>query len=1372
MALIILSFVEEFQMNVRTVVLVLGLFSVLSTAAGGYLYYTSVRESSLREIEDEIVATNNALRDDIVRLVSFNHDAVKALAGFEQLQEALVDNQNTGTLLQANRALDHFAEGLGYDVCFLIDNLGNAIASSNRNQPDSFVGVNYLFRKYFQDAIQGRPSVELALGLVTRVRGIFVSHPVYLPDGAKPIGVVVIKVSTRELDRVFSRARNMIGLLVNSDGMIFVSSRENWILNLLWRLAPEELARIAETRQFGKGPWNWTGLEKKPDNQAIESSGALYAIQEMSLENCPGWRIVSLYSYNTLSEKIFNPLVGKTGYMAFILCLMVGGAVIVLYTIAQRDIRGRKKSEKDLEKERDKAQLYLDVVGVLVVALNVEGLVVLINRKGCELLGYTEGEILSKNWFDVCVQKEIREEAKGFFDKLLTGVGAPVKYHENPVLTKDGEERVIAFNYSLIRDQTSSVTGVLFSGEDITERKQAEKALSESEERFRRMFENHSAVMVLVELGTGRIIDANYAAEQFYGYTIPKLRSMTAHDINPMPPEELQSLGRAAMSGEENVFFFQHRLASGEIREVEIHTSPIEQNGKQILFSIIHDITDRKIAQDSLLESEQFLRQSEKIARIGGWKANPYTDSLHWTEGVYDILEAPRDYSPGLEEGLKFYTVPYIPILKEALTKTIELGEPFKVEAEVVTTTGRHLWVEVRGLMRVEEGQQPQVIGSFQDITEHKQMEDGLRRTKEEWEETFNAVPDLIAILNNKYELVRVNRAMAERLGLPAEDCIGLTCYKAVHGTDAPPAYCPNSLLLRDGEEHSIEVYVESLGGDYMVTTSPLRDTSGCVVGSVHVAHDIAERKKAEDELRASKQRYKSLYSMMRLMCDNVPDLIWAKDLDRRFLFVNRAVCEKLLLARDTTEPLGKGDMFFVQRERDAHSDNPNWHTFGEICVDSDAVVLGTRKSQRFDEFGNVKGEFLNLDVYKAPFINEQGEMIGTVGCGRDVTETRNLRTQLMRAQKMEAIGTLAGGIAHDFNNLLQVVLGFSGLMIANPSLPDQFRRSIKSINKAALSGADLVSRLLTFARKTETWPTPLNLNDKIIQISELLDRTISKMIQIELRLSKNPALIDADASQIEQIIMNLAVNAGHAMPEGGKLVIETQTVNLDRAYCLIHAEATPGPHILLSVSDTGTGMDKETVERIFEPFFTTKSHGTGTGLGLAMVYGIVKQHAGHTTCYSEPGEGTTFNIYFPAMVDESKPQETAELVVPKGGTETILLVDDDDSVRDVGKEMLLEYGYRVITASNGREALEIYSAERDSISLVILDLLMPMMSGKECLRGLFEIDPKVRILMVSGFVEDGGIRDVLDSGAWGFIGKPFDVPQLLEKIRKIIDEE
>ena len=716
----------------------------------------------------------------------------------------------------------------------------------------------------------------------------------------------------------------------------------------------------------------------------------------------------------------------------------------------------------------------------------------------------------------------------------------------------------------------------------------------------------------------------------------------------------------------------------------------------------------------------------------------------------------------------------------------------------------------MRKLLLVEkprETEQTHVIRvAVSDISARKRMEEELLSVKKEWEQTFNSVPDLIAILNTEHKIVRVNQAMAERLGLDAEDCVGVACYEAVHGTEAPPDYCPHCKLLGDGEEHSVEVHVERLGGDYLVTTSPLRDASGHVFGSVHVARDITERRRAEDSLRESErflkeseekyriifrdapvgmmsvsksgeiieanrrileilgspgleytrkinmitsprmieagiaehyrrsvtegiqadfetlyttkwgkktylrsvvtprfndegevvgcltviedvmqrkiaedslreseQRYKALYSMMRLMCDNVPDLIWAKDLDRRFLFTNKAVCEKLLLARDTEEPVGKDDMFFVKRARESYPDNTDWHTFGEVCIDSDAVVMSTQESQRFDEFGNVKGEFLYLDVYKAPFLNEQGQMIGTVGCGRDVTETKNLRNQLVRAQKMEAIGTLAGGIAHDFNNLLQVIVGYSELIIMNAALPDQFSRGIKAINKAAVNGADLVRRLLTFARKTESVSTALVLNDKIKQIRELLDRTIPKMIQIELKLAKDPTLINADASQVEQIIMNLVVNAGHAMPEGGNLVIETKAVNLDRAYCLVHIEAIPGPYVLLSVSDTGHGIDKKTMERIFEPFFTTKGPGIGTGLGLSMVYGIVKQHGGHITCYSEPGAGATFKIYFPAIASEVQSEKARDLPAPQGGTETILLVDDDESVLDVGNQILLD---------------------------------------------------------------------------------------------------
>jgi two-component system, cell cycle sensor histidine kinase and response regulator CckA len=253
-------------------------------------------------------------------------------------------------------------------------------------------------------------------------------------------------------------------------------------------------------------------------------------------------------------------------------------------------------------------------------------------------------------------------------------------------------------------------------------------------------------------------------------------------------------------------------------------------------------------------------------------------------------------------------------------------------------------------------------------------------------------------------------------------------------------------------------------------------------------------------------------------------------------------------------------------------------------------------------------------------------------------------------------------------------------------------------------------------------------------------------------------------------MIMNLAVNARDAMQDGGKLIIETDNVILDSTYCATHIEAKPGRYVLLAVSDTGHGIDKKTLEHIFEPFFTTKGPGQGTGLGLAMVYGIVKHHGGYTTCYSEPGVGTTFKIYFHAIVSQVLSEKPKEIETPQGGTETILLVDDEETIRDVGRDLLESVGYQVITAGTGQDALEIYRARGDSIALVILDLIMPEMGGKECLEELIKIDPEVRTLICSGHSPNGAAKTALKTGAKGFIGKPYNSTEMLSGIRKILD--
>ena len=277
-------------------------------------------------------------------------------------------------------------------------------------------------------------------------------------------------------------------------------------------------------------------------------------------------------------------------------------------------------------------------------------------------------------------------------------------------------------------------------------------------------------------------------------------------------------------------------------------------------------------------------------------------------------------------------------------------------------------------------------------------------------------------------------------------------------------------------------------------------------------------------------------------------------------------------------------------------------------------------------------------------------------------------------------------------------------------------------------------------------------------------------MIEIELVLADDLAAINADPTQMEQVLMNLAVNARDAMPEGGRVIIKTENVHLDEHYCKTHLEARPGRYVLLSVSDTGQGMDKETVQHIFEPFFTTKGPGEGTGLGLAMVYGIVKQHGGHVMCYSEPSHGTTFKMYFPALVSGGELRETVARAVPLGGFETILLVDDEELIRDLGSRILTKAGYKVITASNGREALDVYQAHGDEISVLILDLIMPEMGGKRCLEELLKMNSEARVLIASGYSLNGSTKAALTVGAKGFVAKPYDVRQLLGTVRDVLD--
>ena len=397
--------------------------------------------------------------------------------------------------------------------------------------------------------------------------------------------------------------------------------------------------------------------------------------------------------------------------------------------------------------------------------------------------------------------------------------------------------------------------------------------------------------------------------------------------------------------------------------------------------------------------------------------------------------------------------------------------------------------------------------------------------------------------------------------------------------------------------------------------------------------------------------------------------------------------------------------------------------------------------------------------------------MVRDISERKEAERVRNeLEDNLRWAQKMEAVGTLAGGVAHDFNNLMHVVTGYSELLLLDRS-NEPIVQELKEIKAAAARASDLTRQLLLFSRRAEREPASTDVNREITQVVQILRRTIPKMVSIETRLCDDLRRVDADTVQLEQVLVNLALNASDAMPGGGSLLLETRNVTLDEACSETLLDLEPGEYVMIEVTDTGHGMPRETVDRIFEPFFTTKPLGKGTGLGLAMVYGIVRAHHGRVTCHSEPGVGTTFRLYLPATTAAELGARDSSLDSPlPRGAETVLLVDDEASVRDVGRQLLSTHGYQVLEAVTGEAALELLDDPNRRVDLVILDFIMPGMGGRRCLQQLQTRTPELPVIIASGYSAEATSDELLAMGARAFVGKPYQARTLLELVRKVLD--
>jgi len=530
--------------------------------------------------------------------------------------------------------------------------------------------------------------------------------------------------------------------------------------------------------------------------------------------------------------------------------------------------------------------------------------------------------------------------------------------------------------------------------------------------------------------------------------------------------------------------------------------------------------------------------------------------------------------------------------------------------------------------------------------------------------------------------------------------------------------------------------------------------------------HNLEQLAQRESALRESEERF-------RLLAENVVDIIWILDPnDLHFIYVSPSV-ERIV-------GYTPAEMMALELDQLVAAE------YMEIITE---ILSSKLEKSRADPSQITRGEFeLHHKNGATVWVETTARVLyinwlstyGIIGITRDIAkrkkaddERKKLQNQLLQAQKMEAVGTLAGGIAHDFNNSLQGILGYTQILIFDKNKADPDLTLLRQIEKAAMWSSELTKQLLTFSRKMESQLRPLDLNQEVRQLEQLLERTLPKMIGIETQLGNDLKIINGDPVQIEQVIMNLSINARDAMPDGGILAFECENTILDDNYCKTHVDVNPGEFVRLSISDTGKGMDTQTLEHIFEPFFTTKGTGEGTGLGLAMVYGIVKNHRGHITCESDPGNGTTFRVYFPVIEETGlrEPAQQRETSHTPQGNETILIVDDENFLRDLGQRMLTKFGYGVLTAPDGETAVQIYREQSAQISLVILDLIMPGIGGRNCLDLILEQDPSARVIIASGYSVDGPTKKELESKAKGFISKPFELNQLTRIVRQTLDE-
>jgi len=875
---------------------------------------------------------------------------------------------------------------------------------------------------------------------------------------------------------------------------------------------------------------------------------------------------------------------------------------------------------------------------------------------------------------------------------------------------------------------------------------------------------------VFVKDLSGRYLLCNEAAQRVIGKTASELIGRTDRAAFPAEiAERLMVLDREIMeSGTVSNHEEQVTTLSGAPLVFLVAKGALRDRENRVigLYGISRDVTKERRDEDQLHHHRVMLQRTSGLAKVGGWEFSPDTGDGSWTEECARIHDLEPTAGIRVEQGLSYFHGEHRIAIERALREAVEQGRPYDLELEMVSAKGVRKWVRSQCEPIVEEGRVRYVYGALQDITERKETEASLKRS----DLALREAQRLAEIGSWQWDISSNRHTWSEEVF-------------RIYGRDPalPPAghpevrqyFTPESWqglheavqrCLRLGAPYSYDAEVVRPDGRRWVTARgvAVRGANGdveCLRGTVQ---DITERKQMEQTLLASEVRYRTLFEQSMdaiAIMDGFPP---------QFRYVNPAFEELFGYTENEVRALPTGDVW-----RLVHPDDVSL-----VRKKVQDRMEGTASMLRY-EFRIVrKDDEIRWVEATGVRAERDGKVINQV-IYRDVTpqkiakeEQEKLLAQLMQAQKMESVGRLAGGVAHDFNNMLSVILGVADFVEEQLEADSPMRGDMQEIKKAAQRSVELTRQLLAFARKQTVSPKVLNINATVEGLLKMLRRLIGEDIALVWVPAAGLWSVRIDPAQVDQILANLCVNARDAINGTGKLTIETANMVFDGDYCADHLEFVPGEYVMLAVSDDGCGMDKDTLAKIFEPFFTTKGMGVGTGLGLSTVYGIVRQNNGFINVYSEPGQGTTLKVYLPRHGGQALPELTdSQAAAIDGSGRTILLVEDETALLQLNQRMLISLGYSVLAAATPNEAIQLAREGQGQIDLLLTDVVMPEMNGRELAAKLHDFLPAMKQVFMSGYTANViAHHGVLDEGVY-FLQKPFLKKDLAAKLNAALNQ-